>query len=370
MDNRPSYEELEKRIKYLEQKILKEKDKQSKKRKLAINIGKRGIYLIAGKGLKNAFKNIIEDYQKNKSISSENLSNLFTHLVWRFTRIGIFTVFIAALPSIFLVIQSCLLTSQNKKIDKQNELIEKQNKFIDSQTKRLDQQTYLQESSRRSSSMFLFSNIMNKIDEELKIKENLKRHLSNELIASIISLSHSLKPYKYLKNDKLSEYISPERGQLLTFLINARLSSENYSNILKEGDFTFSEIKNIEFKNINLNEVNLEGSSIENVKFIDCSILNLNLFNTKVKDLNFEHCNIIEFRSKYSSQKNIKLLNSNISVLSYDNCFVNSFILKNSFIKNFKALETNILGCIFKKNVFNYFIYEDLNTILITLKKI
>ena len=72
-----------------------------------------------------------------------------------------------------------------------NDLLQTQNQLIKEQTK-------LIEAERRSSLIFLMGNIMDKVDDELKNNKK-SRELSPQLIGRIAALSHSLKPYYFLK---------------------------------------------------------------------------------------------------------------------------------------------------------------------------
>jgi len=129
--------------------------------------------------------------------------------------------------------QNLYIQKQIAQADIQNKLVQQQNIKIEHQNKRLDQQTNLQEAERRSSLVFLFSNIMDAIDSELKDSLNKKDTLSKQLIGRIIALSTRLSPYRYLtEGDTLiSHPLSPERGQLLVNLVESDLDSNTYKKI-------------------------------------------------------------------------------------------------------------------------------------------
>jgi len=135
--------------------------------------------------------------------------------------------------------QNKLVCFQNNQIDTQiglmgtqNSLLFGQNSRIDTQNYRINIQNNLIEADRRSSLIFLMSNILDRVNEEVKVqklsvpygidndsitilKDNFKFHLSNPLIGRIIALSRAFRPYKLLAGDTLStELVSPERGQL------------------------------------------------------------------------------------------------------------------------------------------------------------
>ena len=106
----------------------------------------------------------------------------------------------------------------------------KQNKLIEKQNYRVEQQTHLIEASRRSSQMFVMSDVLSDLNKELENPKNIDRKISKTLTGRIISLSSAMKPYKYLENDTLiKRALSPERGQLLITLLE--------SNIIKIWNF-------------------------------------------------------------------------------------------------------------------------------------
>jgi hypothetical protein len=108
-------------------------------------------------------------------------------------------------------------------------LIYKQNKFLKFQLrdkdKKILQQSTLLEASKNRNLVSLMSNILGDAEQELKNSKTL----SDDIIARIADLSLSLKPYRYLEGDSLSEKeISPERGQLLLTLIRTKLDSSSF----------------------------------------------------------------------------------------------------------------------------------------------
>jgi len=181
-----------------------------------------------------------------------------------------------------LIVQMRVKMNQNEKIDKQNI--------------RLDQQTYLQEAERRSSLVFLFSNIMDAVDKELKEdygKDSI-RNLSPQLIGRITGLSTRLKPYRYLNGDSLTaKPLSPERGQLLVSLLGSQLDTMTMDKIYNKADFSYADLEggkldSMYLKDVNLKEVNLRSAKLGGANLRDASLYGadlkfVSLFNT---DLN------------------------------------------------------------------------------------
>lgn len=150
--------------------------------------------------------------------------------------------------------QTDLMSIQKDQIDIQNELIK-------NQTNKLEQQTILLESSRRSSRISLMSNVLDKMDDELKGNED--RSLSKELSARIIALSNSFKPYYILEKDIISQtMLSPERGQFLVALVKSNLDAPYFSKtILTQSDFSFSDLREVDLRNATLTNTRLNNSN-------------------------------------------------------------------------------------------------------------
>jgi hypothetical protein len=194
--NKVSYEQLEAENKRLKTRL--DTIEKSRQRFFSRSYSILSFFIL-GNGLKTAIKEAILEFNQQKHLSVDTISNLGAHIIRRLTRIGVVAFLIAITPS-------CLLYCQNN-------LLENQNRLIVNQNTRIEQQTYLQEAGRRSSLIFLMNNVLDKMDEELKSPVNKDRNLSDQLIGRIVALSKSLKPYKYLESDSLSMTVSPERGQ-------------------------------------------------------------------------------------------------------------------------------------------------------------
>lgn len=341
-----------------ELKKYKESEKSSLKTKHWV--GKKITSIFLGKGLKKSLKVSIEEFNSTKRVSPENLSNVLTNIIWRITRVSIIVIVGAILPSFLLFQQNQYIKTQNSKIETQNHLLKKQNR-------RIDQQTYLQESNRRSSLIFLTSDIMNSIDEELKDKKlNPNRILSPQLVGRIVSLSRNFKPYKYLKNDSLTQLISPERSQLLISLVNAELSNSTYSDIFTRGDFSYSEINNYKFENINFGHINFDYSHFDRVEFLDCNFLSIVLTNVYANELSFDHCyfgasviknskfNRLNFFSSYVTEyldlnsnsvaNSLRIEFSSLRAMSFENNEFHNFHFSNNYITYFKVISEKPLG--------------------------
>lgn len=238
---------------------------------------KIGNEFVIGSDLIKASENFLNDLPKPKN---ETSANLIGHLVYRFTRLGLIGLALASIPIILLYQQNELLSSQNERIDTQNELIKKQNI-------RLDQQTYLQEAERRSSLVFLFSNIMDAIDQELKTDVGIKGKpdLSPQLTGRIIALSTRLKPYLYMEDSTLIDKpLSPERGQLLVSLIGSELDSVSLIQIFERADFSYADLEGANLSGAMMNGINLEKANLKKAILHDAKMKNSKLSQAELQN--------------------------------------------------------------------------------------
>ena len=213
--------------------------------------------LVAGARLKRSVKQLVHELPGTPS--RDTITDVLVNLVMRLTRIGTFAIMVAAAPLLIMVIQTYILNHQNNKLDRQNELLSRQNN-------RLDQQINLEEGSRRSSLVFFMSNIMDRMDDELR--NNRSRKLSDGLIGRIVSLSQALRPYRYLENDSLtSRQLSPERGQLLFSLINSNLHEETYEKIFERANFRYADLREANFSRANMKGAKLANSFFHKANF-------------------------------------------------------------------------------------------------------
>ncbi len=253
------------------------------------NLGKE---VIVGNDLIKATESFLGELPLPKK---EATANFVGHLVYRFTRLGFIGLALAMIPIWLLYQQNTLLLQQNERIDSQNNLIESQNSLFTEQNKRLEQQTYLQEAERRGSLVFLFSNVMDAIDKELKddIGKKGVRDLSSQLIGRIIALSRRLKPYRYLENDSLiTSPLSAERGQLLVSLVESHLNNNSYLRIFQKSDFTFSDLEGVSLNESKLMKVNLRGANLKDVKLMKADLRGANLRDAKLMKADLQEANL------------------------------------------------------------------------------
>ncbi|MEM6844620.1 MAG: pentapeptide repeat-containing protein [Bacteroidota bacterium] len=247
--------ELESELQILKSQILFNKEKVKKRRKFIKNVFLRIGLVFIGRDLRKSY---IELFDEWPNLSKDKIIVFSANLLARITGTTILGIFIAFLPTLLLLLDSFLLFNQNQLFRLQNEQISKQ-------TDKITIQTELLESNRRSSYVFLMNNVLDQVASELKGDWNGDKikNLSPEITSRIIALSHAFKPYRYLEKGRLIDAsISPERGQLLITLLSSGIDSVTLSIIYRNGNFTYSDLRNTNLENAYLDFINLAGSNL------------------------------------------------------------------------------------------------------------
>ncbi len=304
--------------------------------------------VLAGKGLKNSVRQLLDEIPEGK-VSKDTLSELGSHIIWRLTRIGTFAVMVTIVPMLIMVIQTWMLSRQNDKLEDQNSLLGKQNK-------RLDQQINLEEGNRRSSLILFMSNIMDRMDDELRSSPS--RSLSESLVGRIVSLSQGLRPYRYLENDSLTvRQLSPERGQLLFSLINSNLDKGTYDRIFSRANFNFADLREANFSGAYMRGAHLAFSSFSEANFNNANLENANLTGAYLERATFRNTlmngiNLSGANLDSSQMVNIVLQNGNL-----ENADLRSIYLRGDFsgsnleginVANATMIDVELEGCYFK----------------------
>lgn len=292
-------EELEQENQALKAKLdhIQSLSKQKNKRRLGILKFIGGA--VAGRKLKRSIYNVLEEYNTQKHVSRATFSDFLASLIQRITRIGVVTILFAVLPSILLIQQNILIKKQNKKIQ---------------------DQTFLAESSRRSSYMFIMGDLMSDLNDERKQSSAL----STPLQARIISLSKAIKPYRYLGNNDeiIPKPISPERGQLLIVLSKSGIAKHDLLELYDECDFSYAEIlngnlSNAFLKDLDLRNANLSNSDLENVDLTYTLLNNAELVNTDftdavLKQANFTNANLSNANLRFATLNGANFTDANL----------------------------------------------------------
>lgn len=257
--------------------------------------------IFIGKGLKVSLNNLYKELPDK--VTKETLADVTANIIWRLTRIGLLAAVIALVPI-------CLLYQQNQKIEAQNNLFINQNQLA-------KEQSFLAEASRRSSLVFMMSNIMDKIDDELNSNKaneepyHESRKISNVTIGRLAALSQSMKPINYMDSDSIiGKSLSPERGQLLLSLANCFLSKETYKSIYAKCNFEYADLKNAR-----LNHLYLKGARLKGANFSDADLSSINLSEADLSDCNF---NGADLKSANLSKADLRWIDLTNSFLAFD----------------------------------------------------
>ena len=233
---------------------------------------------------------------------------------------------------------------------RQTELLETQNKLFEFQNLRIEQQTELAEGARRSSQVFIMGEVLSDVYNELKSKNNNEKKLSKALVGRIIGLSSSMKPYKYLENDRLIDRpLSPERAQLLRSLIESDINeSFLIENILKKTDLkycdlTYTELKELEFNNINLRGSSFDNANLDKVSFNKSVMYSSSFYNTRLFNVDFSYSKLYNTTFSKSYLINVDFTGANISQVNFKNTimqgnllFENAVVNRNDWIEYIK----------------------------------
>jgi len=297
----------------------------------------------------------------------------------RFTRIGFFTFLMALLPSLFLLIQVVLLKQQNNLFTFQNNKVAEQTALLEKQNEKIDNQIQLEESTRRGALIVMMSNIMDKVDEELKEdwNDDKARNLSPQLIGRIAALSQSFRPYRFWQDSMLIEKsLSPERGQLLLALVNSQLDSLTYFNMFKRASFAKANLEKANLKGLNLSRIdlkgaNLQGADLRETRLIDSRMSNANLeravFNNSylshtefqkanLKGAQFYQAHLLATRMQEATLEDAHFRNATINSVDFNQS------LKNVDFKEAIIKECEFIFCNFKHADFRNTIFQK-NTI-------
>lgn len=215
----------------------------------------------AGKSLYHSVSRLVDDLAERR-VDRDTIRDVAYATLKRITRVGTITLLLALAPLTLALLQTYYLKKQNEKFDVQN--------------KRIEQQTYLQEAERRSSLVFLFDNVLDRMDDELR-RNPAGRELSPQLIGRIVALSKALKPYRYLEGDTItSRQSSPERGQLLLSLVASKLGRNTYDQIYLLADFSYATLENVNLDKAYLANINLSHAQLKSVSLSGADLRNAN----------------------------------------------------------------------------------------------
>lgn len=237
---------------------------------------------------------------------------------------------------------------------------------------------------------------MNELLEELEeeVQQTPERIVSDQMVARIAALSFSMKPYKSLEGDSVSEKVySPERGQLLIALARMNIDSSSFENIKAQSDFSGADLRRSDFAGMDLkglkakraifDEAKLEGTNFSKADLEASSFwaaymnhavfdsANLKWCNLSWADMNFasmKHCDF--FGSDFASAKLQEADLSYASLKRADLEGANMAKIKfvGAFLRNTGMRKANLTGADFTNSVMTESVYTgaDLTGVNIT----
>ena len=255
-------EELEK-LKKENEALRNEMNKASDKKKRKQERTKKTLTwtwsMFAGASLKNSFNQWFTEFHTQERVSPNTSASLLTSLVKRFVRVRLLSV-ILLLFSIFPSLVSLYI------LIKQNELIKTQNLLV--------------EGSRRSSYSYQLANLFNLIDNK-GFKGSKER---------IVSLCSVLKPYSYLdSNGQTTVFYSPERTQLLLYLLESNMTDKELEGIFDNSDFSYCDLRNVDLSGKHLAGINLSNSNLDNCELNKARLDNADFTNASLKGIQFSN---------------------------------------------------------------------------------
>lgn len=304
VDDKDYIERLKRENKLLQDKLDKINAGKQKKRRFRWWLLKKSSVPIFGTRLKNSISNAINEYKEYKTVSVDTVSDVSSSVIWRITRIGLFAFMIAVIPATVLIFQTKLLMNQNKFIENQNNLVE---------------------ADRRSSLVFVMSDVLSDFNDELKYKGSGGRNISKTLEARIISLCMAMKPYRFMEDGELIKNpISPERGQLLFSLLQSDLGPESSRDILNSADFAYTDLRKVNLgRGVNLKyarldysdltEVQMPAANLERADLKEVQMSKINLSDAILKRAKLNNANLHRAELLSADLTNANLYGANLS---------------------------------------------------------
>ncbi|CAL2064227.1 pentapeptide repeat-containing protein [Tenacibaculum sp. 190524A05c] len=255
-------EELERLRK--ENEILRgEQDKAAQKKRKKQERTKKTLSwtwsMFAGASLKNNFNQWFTEFHSPENVSPNTSANLLTSLVKRFVRVRLLSVILLLFSLVPSLISLYILI-------KQNELIKTQNLLV--------------EGSRRSSYSYQLTKLFDAIDNGYSKKTRNR----------IVSLCNALKPYRYLDEDgKSTVYYSPERTQVLLYLIDSEMSNNQLGALFDNIDFSYCDLRNTNLSGKYLAGINLSHSNLENCEMNTAILNDADLSFANLKNVQFSN---------------------------------------------------------------------------------
>lgn len=295
--------------KALQETLLKKEKKVARKAKNTKRALSWSWKLFAGNSLHKNFNQWFSEFHSDKKVSATTSANLLTSIVRRFVRVQMVSLLLLVFTLIPSLVSIYILYNQNKLIQTQNSLVE---------------------ASRNSSYGFQLSAVFDAVDKARKVnKSNNTITLNKNIIGRIVGLTQSLKPYKTLEDSKLSEKpYSPEKTQLLLFLLNANISNKSLNTVFASADFSHCDLRNANLSKKYMVGINLRNSNLENAD-MNSSILNeADLSGANLQNIQFSHGSANEAIFDNANLTNAKITRTYLTNVNFSNAVINNAVIE------------------------------------------
>lgn|GEM_PF-5075183 len=165
--------------------------------------------------------------------------------------------------------------------------------------KEIEEKQLLITSQEKTNQFFMVNQLINEIQSS-----EYEDSLDTRMIASIINLSQVLQPIRgYPIGESDVPFLSPGRGHLLLSLMSLNLDSLSWKKIVKNSDFSYSDLRALKLRSANWSGINIEGSSLNSTDLVGVNLRNARMSNLQARDVEI-------IRSDLSSAD---MINSNLN---------------------------------------------------------
>jgi len=277
---------------------------------------------------------ITEIFLRKQSVSNQSI-NIARVNSWRW--IGILFVVIAA-GAFGLVIQQQLASFRAE---------------TEEQNRKLQDVLEIAESVRRGNQAYFTSNLLNKIDDE--VKTNPLSKLSDNTISRITALSLSFKPYRIFQGDSLStKELSPERGQLLNALLRMGIDSTSFARIKSTTSFAKADLHGADLEGMNLSGVDLREANLQDAVLNGANLSGADLRGSNLHRAHINHANLsaAQMRNVYmgwaecneTNLKNVNLNGANLENAQFRKADLSDALIQWTFMNNTLFVDANFSG--------------------------
>lgn len=293
------------------------------------------------KGVQYSIDRDLENAKIEFEKTATQLGAWYTWIVYQRWVIYVFYVLFIIFASL---LGSILFYNQNQLLEKQNQLIDIQTKLVEKQNQRLDQQTYLMAAEMKKPTKEEILNVENVIKKYLEEEDSL----STKALFEINRLLFAFKPYRYLDeiNDTLNSVpYSPEKSQILLWLLQEDIDKESWNRIRENVDFNRLDIPQMVFPDF----MDLSGFSIMASNFFHSSFRNGNFFKTKLNGTSFKSAFLNNSNFELSFSPNCDFSDASLSNANLKKAALNKSKFNNTNLYQ-ATLDSAILsGCDFRK---------------------